>query len=94
MADIHDDWYRQITAQNGAHVALIQILFGLLLRGMTRSEGGRLADVLKAQSRDASHIKDAFIGDEVRSERLADIAIQMQEHIASVLDAAVANLPE
>ncbi|MFV4725693.1 hypothetical protein ACNJUL_21355, partial [Mycobacterium tuberculosis] len=53
----------------------------------------RVGDAFKAQFDDTSLLRGAFPGDDASCERLADIAIQMQQHVAELIDRAVAGLP-
>lgn len=90
---MQEDWYRQITAQTSAHVVLITMLLRVVLRDLARADAQRVGDAFKAQFEDTTFLRGAFLGDEASCERLADITIQMRQHIAELIDRAIAGLP-
>lgn len=91
---VDEYWHRQITAQNSAHAILITTLLRLVLRDLTEADAKRVGEVLKAKFQDTSFLTGAFIDDEANSERIADITVQMQMHLSTLIDQAVSALPE
>lgn len=91
---IEEYWHRQITAQNSAHMILITMLLRLVLRDLTAPDARRIGELLKAKFQDTSFLTGAFVGDEANSERIADITVQMQMHLADLIDQAVGGVPD
>lgn len=80
--------YRSIIATESAHAMLIEFLLRTAFKDLNPPDVDKIANILKERAHDTSWFAGRYKGDEARSERLADMVVQMQEHATKIIDSA------
>jgi hypothetical protein len=94
----HEELWRSSVSSDAAHSYLIGFLLRTTFKDLDANQIGQVAKIIKDHARQTPpSLTGATAGDEVRSERLADLIVRMQQQVDKIVDeaataaAAVAN---
>jgi hypothetical protein len=88
---VSEDLLRDLIAQNVANTIVVEALLRMLLRDRPK-QCHAIAEAIINVSRRTDWLSGIAIGDDASAERLADITVLMQKHVARIVDSAVATV--